>query len=83
MPRPSCGWYLQEPGELAVAIVDVLVATLVAQGVDAVAQCQQRAVDVGPLLHTLPTILCLGGEQRAHVWPDEAGDWVSPQSPHQ
>lgn len=64
VPRPGLFWYLQEPGELAVPIVDVLVATLVAQGVDAVAQGQQRAVNVSPLLHALPPILCLERQQR-------------------
>ena len=60
-PRPSGSWYLQEAGELAVAIVDVLVGALVTQRIDAVAQGQQRAVDVGPLFHALPTVLRLGG----------------------
>ena len=59
-PRPSGSWYLQEAGELAVAIVDVLVGALVTQCIDAVAQGQQRAVDVGPLFHALPTVLRLG-----------------------
>ena len=63
-PRPSLFWYLQEPGELAVPIVDVLIATLIAQRVDAVAQGQQRAVDVGSLLHALSPVLCLGRQQR-------------------
>ena len=60
-PGPGGSWYLQEAGELAVTIVDVLVGALVAQRIDAVPQGQQRAVDVGPLFHALPTVLCLRG----------------------
>lgn len=68
-PRPSLSGYLQEPGELAVSVVDVLIAALVAQCVDAVAQGKQRAVDVGPLLHALPPVLRLGRQQRTQPWP--------------
>lgn len=60
VPRASLFWYLQKPGELAVPIVDILVAAFVTQRVDAVAQGQQRAIDVGSLLHALPPVLCLG-----------------------
>lgn len=66
-------WYLEEPGELAITIVDILVAALVAQSVDTVAQGQQGAVDVGSFLHTLPTVLCLGVEQRAELWHSGVG----------
>lgn len=62
--RPGVLWYLQEPGELAVPIVDVLITALVTQRIDAVAQGQQRAVDVGSFLHALPPVLCLERWQR-------------------
>lgn len=58
--RPSLLWYLQEPGEFAVPVVDVFITALVTQRVDAVAQGQQRAVDVGSFLHALPPVLRLG-----------------------
>lgn len=51
--------YLQQAGQLAVPVVDVLGAVLVAQGVDAVPQSQEGPVDVGPLLQTLPSVLGL------------------------
>lgn len=51
--------YLQQAGQLAVPVVDVLGAVLVAQGVDAVPQSQEGPVDVGPLLQTLPPVLGL------------------------
>ena len=45
-----CCSYLQQSGQLAVSVVDVLVAVLLTQSVDAVTQSQQRAVDVGAFL---------------------------------
>lgn len=42
--------HLEQPSQLAVAVVDVFGAVLVAQRVDAVAQSQQGAVDVSALL---------------------------------
>lgn len=41
--------YLQKTSQLAVSVVDILVAVFVTQGVDAVAQGQEGAVDVGSL----------------------------------
>lgn len=41
--------HLQQTGQLAVPVVDVLGAVLVAQRVDAVAQSQEGTVNVGPL----------------------------------
>lgn len=51
--------YLQQAGQLAVSIVDVLGPVFVTQGVDAVAQRQEGAVDVGPLLQSLTPVLGL------------------------
>ena len=51
--------YLQQASELAVSVVDVLVAVLVTQGVDAVAQCKQGAVDVSPFFQPLTPVLSL------------------------
>ena len=75
-PGSGHGWYLQEPSELAVAIVDVLVVVLVAQRVDAVAQGQQGAVDVCPLLHALPAVLGLGTGRGWLSPPLPWGSWV-------
>lgn len=51
--------YLQQAGQLAVSVVDVLGAVFVTQGVDAVAQSQEGAVDVGPLFQPLTSVLSL------------------------
>lgn len=51
--------YLQQAGQLAVSVVDVLGAVFVTQSVDAVAQSQQGAVDVGPLFQPLTSVLSL------------------------
>lgn len=51
--------YLQQTGQLAVSVVDVLVAGFFAEGVDAVPQRQEGAVDVGPLFEALTPILSL------------------------
>lgn len=51
--------YLQQTGQLAVSVVDVLGAVFVTQSVDAVAQRQEGAVNVGPLLQPLPSVLSL------------------------
>lgn len=55
--------YLQQAGQLAVSVVDVLGAIFVTQGVDAVAQSQQGAVDVGPLFQSLSPVLGLTDRQ--------------------
>lgn len=75
VPRPGGSCYLQEPGQLAVSVVDVLVAALVAQRIDAVAQGQQRAVDVRPLFHALPSVLCLRGK-KGTLLPALGPSWV-------
>lgn len=51
--------YLQQTGQLAVPVVDILGAVLVAQSVDAVAQSQEGTVNVGPLFQTLTSVLSL------------------------
>lgn len=63
-PSDAGPWlYLQQACELAVSEVHVLrpAAALLAECIDAVAQCQQGAVDVGTLLHPLAAVLGLGG----------------------
>ena len=69
--------YLQQTRQFAVPEVHVLcpAATLLAECVDAVAQRQQGAVDVGALLHPLALVLGLH-EERPLV-----GRWSSPSSP--
>ena len=47
---------LEDPGQLGVTVVDV-VAVAGAQGIDAVSQRQEGAIDVGPFDHALTTIL--------------------------
>ena len=57
--------YLQQSSELAVSVVDILVAVLVTQGIDAVAQGKQGAVDVSPFFQPLTPVLSLRqGERR-------------------
>lgn len=51
--------YLQQAGQLAVSVVDILGAVFVTQRVDAVAQSQERAVDVGALFQSLTSVLGL------------------------
>lgn len=51
--------YLQEASQLAVSIVDVLVAIFVTQGVNAVAQSQEGAIDVSSFFQSLTSILSL------------------------
>lgn len=73
LERPST--HLQQARELAVPKVDVLrAAALLTQRVDAVAQRQQRAVDVRALLHPLATVLGLWER------PAEPGTCVPPRS---
>ena len=48
---------LQEPGELAVSIVDIVGSCVPPESIDTVPQGQQGAVDVSTLYHTLATIL--------------------------
>ena len=48
---------LQESGELAVPVVDIVGPSGSPEGIDAVAQGQEGAVDVGPLDHTLTSVL--------------------------
>lgn len=59
------GSYLQQAGEFAVSEVHVLgpATALLTEGVDAVAQRQQGAVDVGALLHPLAAVLGLREER--------------------
>lgn len=56
--------YLQQASQLAVPVVDVLGAVLVAQSVDAVAQSQEGAVNVGPLLQPLTSVLSLSDREK-------------------
>ena len=51
--------YLQQSSELAVSVVDILVAVLVTQGIDTVAQGKQGAVDVSPFFQPLTPVLSL------------------------
>lgn len=66
------GLYLQQAREFAVSKIDKLgpAPLFLAQSVDAVAQSQQRAVDVGSFLHPLALVLSLLGDrtdrQKAH-----------------
>lgn len=57
--------YLQQACEFAVSKIDKLglAPPLLTQGVDAVAQSQQRAVDVGSFLHPLALVLSMLGEE--------------------
>jgi len=55
--------YLQEASQLAVSVVDVLVAIFVAEGVNAVAQSQKGAVDVGSFFQPLTSILSLNNTE--------------------
>lgn len=74
--------HLEQAGQLAVAVIGVFGARLVAQSLDAVAQGQQRAVDVGSLLHPLPVVLRLGREGKAggKTWQKRGwgGGWGVP-----
>ena len=51
--------YLQQSSELAVSVVDILVAVLVTQGIDTVAQGKQGAVDVSAFFQPLTSVLSL------------------------
>lgn len=57
--------YLQQAREFAVSKIDKLgpAPLFLAQSVDAVAQSQQRAVDVGSFLHPLALVLSLLGDR--------------------
>lgn len=54
-----CRMYLQQTRQLAVPVVDVLVAVPLAEGIDAVAQCQEGAVDMGSFFQPLSSVLRL------------------------
>ena len=58
--------YLQQACEFAVSKIDKRgpAPPLLTQSVDAVAQSQQRAVDVGSFLHPLALVPSRGGEER-------------------
>lgn len=78
--RTAAAGYLQQARELAVPEVHVLgpAAAFLAERVDAVAERQQGAVDVGALLHPLTAVLGLGGRGRG---PHYARTPLPPKQP--